>query len=162
MVFCREAISHFHEPYAFLDEAARVLKPGGKIFLSDGNNALNPLVRRKTYRTWQRFEKGPCGPLGSSEIRETLENIRRGILKREFADLSDDEVELLAQNTFAFTTADLLKAAQDYKATGAVPNSRYAFGKCPVDPDTGMRMEMLFSPRRLARYMGKCGIDSWV
>ena len=47
-----EAVSHYLFVDGFIAEAARVLKPGGVLIISDGNNGLNPVIRRRTYDVW--------------------------------------------------------------------------------------------------------------
>src|SRR5436305_5726545 len=44
---------------AFVKECLRVLRPGGILYISDGNNAASPMLRRKNHETWDRFENGP-------------------------------------------------------------------------------------------------------
>lgn len=71
LVACRYAVHHFADPRRFIDEAARVLKPGGCLLISDHYAAEDPAIdtyvnhlnrlrdpshvrepRRSEYRTW--------------------------------------------------------------------------------------------------------------
>ncbi|MBC7235082.1 MAG: class I SAM-dependent methyltransferase, partial [Chloroflexi bacterium] len=46
LVLSHEAVSHYSNIEGFIHEAARVLRPGGALLLSDSNNALNRVVVR--------------------------------------------------------------------------------------------------------------------
>ena len=59
VVLSVEALSHYLEPDKFAREAWRVLTPEGTLLISDGNNGLNPLTRRRTIAMWEAFENGP-------------------------------------------------------------------------------------------------------
>ena len=59
VVFSLEAISHYLEYEPFLDEAHRVLRPGGVLVISDGNNGLNRRIRRYTETRWAEHEADP-------------------------------------------------------------------------------------------------------
>lgn len=161
-VFCREAISHISDPYAFLSEAGRLLKPGGKLLIVDGNNASNCRVRRLTYGIWQRFENGPSGLFHSHNIVETIRDKRRRILRASFPELSEDVIDLLAQRTSGMNEELLLAAAQEYQDSGKMPDSEYKRGQCPIDPDTGMLIEALFYPYELAKKLSDYGFDAKV
>ena len=162
VVICREAISHFQDPYGFLAEASRVLKPGGKLFISDGNNGANPRIRRKTYAIWEHIEIGPTGPFHGHMIDETMQQKRRRLLADRFADLSASELDALAVHTFGMSASQTLQAAETYRATGEMPDSLYQFGKCPTEPETGMLLEALFHPYELAGDLRKYGFEARV
>jgi ubiquinone/menaquinone biosynthesis C-methylase UbiE len=57
LVLSLEAISHYLDYEPFLDEVRRVLRPGGKLLISDGNNGLNPWIRHRTRALWALHER---------------------------------------------------------------------------------------------------------
>jgi ubiquinone/menaquinone biosynthesis C-methylase UbiE len=163
IVFCREAISHFHDVTAFLREAARVLKRGGKLFLSDSNNGANILKRRATMQIWHCAENGPpCDDCHGHRIDKPMIDRRRDTAKEHFPDLDPNDLAALASHTFQMTNAQVIEAGKRFRETGEMPNSVYSWGQCPREPETGMYLERLFVPSRLARELDKEGFDTRV
>ena len=70
LVLSVEAISHYRDVGAFIGEAARVLRTGGTLLLSDGNNGRNPRIRRATHALWEEFETGKPSKLGRKHERD--------------------------------------------------------------------------------------------
>jgi SAM-dependent methyltransferase len=155
-----EAISHYLDVDAFMDEARRVLRPGGVLVISDGNNGLNPKIRRETYDIWEAVENGPAG----AEVRglvlgDPYREVRRQLLEREFPSLSEETRAQIAAGTAGYVEAQVIAAARDFEATGKLPDSHYRRGQLAIAPD-GAAMERLFSPPELARQLNGKGFEA--
>lgn len=151
VVFSVEAISHYADVPAFFAKAARVLKPGGLLLISDGNNGNNPLVARETRRIWRAFEEGEPGTrVGTHTVRRSYRDMRAEVIARASPHLRPDEVASLAANSAGSTSDEVLDAARAYVATGRLAERRYRDGDLAVSPE-GVVMERLFSPPRRAR-----------
>jgi hypothetical protein len=141
----------------FIREAARVLRPGGALLLSDSNNALNPQVVRDTWQIWRAFELGPAGAQVHGHTIETpFIDQRRDLLIQ--AGLPEDEAALLAQQTSGLWGEGLLEAARRYQQTGELPRRVYRDGQCPIDPVQGYYIERLFDPHELVAALRAVGL----
>lgn len=161
VVLSVEAISHYHDPDQFLVEAHRVLKKGGVLIISDGNNGANPLVRTKTYEIWERFENGPpAESLHGHKITRCYKDMRKEMVRAHFPQLSDEEVDDLAANTFGMGDKQVLEAADNYIRTGALPKSRFKMGVPAFNPEKNDYIERLFDPRDLATQMSGIGFQA--
>ena len=148
---------------AFLREMVRVLRAGGLLYLSDGNNARSWWRRRQNYRIWERFDQGP--PTRSDE---TVHSHRVGTpyaaLRREMAlkavpSLSETEAERIAARTFRFTEPEVGEAARRYAVSGEWPNSPFQRRVCPIDPVHAMYIEQLIDPLEVRRHLNGAGCD---
>jgi SAM-dependent methyltransferase len=152
-----EAISHYLDVDAFIDEAFRVLRPDGVLIIADGNNGSNPLVRRKTYEIWEAVERGPAGQTVHGHVLGTpYVEVRRELLYEHFPSISDATRAQIAQRTAGFTREQLFVAAQNHLDTGAVPAAAYKPRQLAVAPD-GTAMERLFAPGKLAQRLNRRG-----
>jgi SAM-dependent methyltransferase len=157
IVLSLEAISHYLDVDAFIDEARRVLAPGGLLIIADGNNGSNPVVRRRTHGIWEAVERGPAGQtIHGHQLGIPYAEVRRQILDERFPDLSEAARSEIAHRTAGFTEDQLIAAAQVHVETGALPSSVYHRGKLAIAPD-GAAMERLFSPHGLAQKLGHRG-----
>ncbi|MEO7867140.1 MAG: class I SAM-dependent methyltransferase [Candidatus Eisenbacteria bacterium] len=157
VVISIEAISHYFDVDAFLDECARVLRPGGFVVVSDGNNGANPSIRARTMELWQRFEAGPEGPFGEHVIPETMLARRVRVVCKHFPSLGPAEVELYAKATAGLDELGIVDAVRSHQGGGKAPAHYYQRGDCPREPFWGYWLERLFDPRDLARDLERRG-----
>ena len=157
IVMSIEAISHYFDVDTFMDECARVLKPGGQVVVSDGNNGANPGIRAHTVELWQRLEDGPEGQFGEHLIPEPMRSRRERVLRQAFPQLPEPRVLELARLTAGMDRAQITAAVTTHLAGGPAPASPYVRGVCPRDPEWGYVMEQLFDGRDLAARLEKRG-----
>jgi SAM-dependent methyltransferase len=155
-----EAISHYRDVPGFISEAHRVLKPGGVLVISDGNNSLNPLTRRKTLELWDAFETGSVrGPLHGHTVHHCYVDERREFVETNYPHVPADR---MAQETFGMTYAEVADACERYVAEGVFPGSVYDRSTVPLNPGDGTVIERLFNPNELARMFRRAGFAARV
>jgi SAM-dependent methyltransferase len=155
-----EAISHYLDVDAFIEEARRILRPGGVLIVVDGNNATNPLLKRRTVDLWEAFELGPEGrEVDGHVIGVPYVELRRRLVEARFPDLPGSVRDEIATSTAGFAEAQVIEAANEYVASGTLPSSPYRRGQLAIDPD-GRATERLFSPHGLARDLGARGFSA--
>jgi SAM-dependent methyltransferase len=159
-----EAISHYLDYEPFLHEARRVLRPGGTLIVSDGNNALNRRIVRATERMWADHESDPrLAPSPSVDEGEydpwRLVDHRRRIVLETAPELPDDTAWRLAFNTSGMVRRQIVEATERYLATGEEPDSPYRPGVLIVHPDQEIVIERLFDPYELGREIAALGFD---
>ncbi|MCE9627602.1 MAG: class I SAM-dependent methyltransferase [Candidatus Eisenbacteria bacterium] len=160
LVMSIEAISHYYDVDHFLDECARVLKPGGHVVISDGNNGANPATRTHTEELWERFEHGPMGMFGDHEVPEPMVSRRERVIRERFPALAPEVVSALAERTSGMDRAQIHEVVGAHLAGGPAPDSRYHRGQCPREPEWGYYLEQLFDPRDLAARLEKRGFEA--
>jgi len=151
LVLSIEAISHYFDVDAFLDECARVLRPGGALVVSDGNNGANPRIRRGNDALWERIENGPHGPVGEHDVQETNFERRERVIRGCFPELDAAAVRGYAETTAGLDRRAIVEAIRRHRAGGPAPDSRYRRGDLPRDPEWGYVVERLIDPRDLVR-----------
>jgi SAM-dependent methyltransferase len=130
VVMSIEAISHYYDVEHFFDECARVLRPGGHLVISDGNNGANPRIRRETEELWERFERGPMGPCGDHDVPEPMVSRRTRLMREVFPALAPDVVSTLAERTSGMDRAAIVEAVSAHLAGGPMPDAPYRRGQC--------------------------------
>jgi SAM-dependent methyltransferase len=157
IVLSIEAISHYFDVDAFLDECARVLRPGGQVVVSDGNNGANPAIRAHVVEYWNRLENGPEGPFGKETVPEPMVKRRERVVRQAFPELPAARAGELARLTAGMDRAQIVEAITAHLRGGAAPASPYVRGVCPRDPEWGYVMEQLFDGRDLAARLERRG-----
>jgi len=187
VVTCRDAISHIRDPRAALKEMYRVTREGGRLWLQDGNNALEVRSHRKRRLHWTRREYGPLPEVGQrsaestcvcacvsnaregasvEELRWGLEGrnlpyfaMRREMIRKRFPLLDGAALDLLAEETKGMWGQQLLEAVQAHLNGAAISTcSPYV---CR-NPATGEINEGEFNPFKLAQMLRELGFSSRV
>jgi SAM-dependent methyltransferase len=159
LIISIEAISHYHDVPGFLDECERVLRPGGWLLISDGNNGANASIRAETEELWERLEVGPKGPCMSHEITETMVDRRERMIRARFPEIGPEQVHRMAEATSGMVKAEVENAVAAHLAGGPAPDSYYKRGTCPREPEWGHWIEWLFDPHELGRDIARRGFE---
>jgi SAM-dependent methyltransferase len=158
-----EAISHYRDISAFIGEVHRVLRKGGVLLIRDGNNFLNPRVRRQTRALWDEFETGRPSALGRRHAPGGCYRLRREeIIREAFPDLSEDAVTDLVLRTAFMNRDQIIIAIRAYREGGIEPASFYDGRDAPVDPNSDAVIERLFDPYELAGQLRVAGFSARV
>lgn len=160
VVLMNEVISHVNP--SFLDrvwsEVARILRPGGLVFISDGNNALNSINRQTLPDLYAKWENGPVGAHTDRDIVDApFLDIRRQIIRGRHQNLSAETVEMVAQNTSGLFDQFFIHTVDHYVQTGELVRRPYKAGTCPTHPIGGFVMERAFHPRVLGQTLAEYG-----
>ena len=160
-VVANEVISHMRDPDIFIQEMNRVLRPGGILYLKDGNNALDIVGWHRRRKFWRGRE---CGPVDEASIRGTEKAIpwllvRRGIIRGNYPQLDTNAVDLLAKETAGMYGDEIGEAVEGYLRERRVLNK-------PVfkfrDPVTGEYNEFDFNPYLLKKKLERSGFSAEV
>lgn len=162
IIYCTEAISHFHEWDEFIIESNRLLKPGGQILISDWNNGACPLLRREVYNMWEESE---CGPFTADIYKPQQKNLpylyrRWMIIRKNFCNLSDEDVFHLGLRTVGKGGGELLEICREYISTGILPTFTFKRGLSQRRPEDGQRNEEPVDPMKVASKLQKFGIKT--
>jgi SAM-dependent methyltransferase len=164
LVIMNEVISHVNPAYLDLvwSETARILSPGGSLFISDGNNSANPAAARKLIELYDKWENGPEGAKTDRDVvRRPFLVRRREIIIERAPGLASTEVEELARNTSGLFGEGLIRAIDDYVRSRRLVSRPYRRGMCPVNPGSfGVVMERGFHPVQLELWLAEYGLEA--
>ena len=160
-IFSIEAISHYRDPEAFLDMATSALRPGGLLFIRDGNNGASASVRVMNQEIWDFFEEHdePGEIHGHAKGPTCYRSMRHCMIREAFPELSRPRVERYAAWTFGMSYGEIERAVPMFESGDTSMRSERADGLCPKDPLTDCAMERLFDPRALARELAHRGFQ---
>jgi SAM-dependent methyltransferase len=163
-VLVNEVISHVNPSYlpTLYAEIARILRPGGYLMISDGNNIANDECRRNLLNLYDAWENGPPGRnTGRDVVEEPFLHMRRRLIAERHPSLPPDKIDHLARNTSGLFGDYFRQTVDDYVATGKLVERPYRRGLCPTNPmDGGMVMEFGFDPRQVELDLAAYGIDA--
>ncbi|MBI4364008.1 MAG: class I SAM-dependent methyltransferase [Candidatus Latescibacteria bacterium] len=110
-------LSHVRDLEGFLEEAHRLLRPGGIFFLSDENNSLYLPARARRRRGWRQMEAEPDGPYFAA---------RRAYIGEHVPQLVGNELLEAVRLTRGLVAEEVLAAAREYRSKRSV-TARPAF-----------------------------------
>jgi SAM-dependent methyltransferase len=161
LAYCTEAISHFHDWGAFLAEMTRVVRPGGRLIIADGNNGANPRVKGHILDFWEESETGPFTAGRFAPGKNLPYLFRRwAMIRRRFPEARDDDIFQLGLRTAGLGGDELIAACRSYFETGALPGHAYRRGMSQRRPEDGQRNEEPLDPRAIAGRLRELGFDA--
>jgi SAM-dependent methyltransferase len=164
LVVVNEVISHVnpgHLPTLY-SEIARILRLGGHVIISDGNNIANAECRNDLINVYDAWENGPEGrKTGRDVVEDCFIDLRRRRIRSWYPDLPEDRVEYVASNTSGLYGLYFRKVLDDYVAGREFIARPYRRGNCPTNPtDGGTVMEFGFYPQQVEIELGSYGISA--
>lgn len=162
LVLVNEVISHVNPMFLenLYAEIARILKPGGHVLISDGNNIANDECRRALADVYDAWENGPAGRRTDRDVVTTsFLDRRRKIIRERHVGLDESKVEYLARNTSGLFGPILERIVDEFVRTGTLNERPYRPGTCPTNPGPGGEvMERGFYPQQVEMALAAYGI----
>ena len=158
-VLIKDAASHFSHPSSVYAEAARILRPGGRLVIWDDRNALNRRVRFATQQIWETSETGSPEELAQFGMQKSLTQMRLEYLRGRFPDLDSLTVNTLANQTRGYTYNMLDRVVHSIREGKRIELEPLA--AC-VNPENEMAQEQLIDPLKLAKQLSRFGFSARV
>lgn len=155
IIFCSEMLSHVHEVRPFIKEITKHINPDGTLFITDGNNMLNPysLLYTSLYKGVVCEYKGG---VAFADFKPSYLEQRKEIIQKEFPNLDEKKVAKLARKTRGLWGNGISRAVKEYLETGSISlKSSYPFR----DPVTGQCEERCLNPYTIKRILIKEGYE---
>ncbi len=161
-VMLNEVISHVNPMYLdnLYSEVARILKPGGYLLISDGNNIANEECRRDLLNVYDAWENGPAGRhTGRDVVDPAFWESRRDLIRARYPQLPAEKVEYLARHTFGLFGAFFFATVDEYVRSGRLVERPFRPGLCPTNPRaSGVLIERGFHPQQVELTLAGYGI----
>ena len=144
-----------------IEEAVRILKPGGILVISDSNNPYTPAVKERLYNTYRTVEIGN----GTQESPNgSMFRVRVNRIKKLDLELTDAEIKNLAKYTCYLWGTGIEKAALRYKVENVMPTSRFIdeHDQPPINATTGTALGNFTNPFHIAKLVEKHGLQTSV
>jgi SAM-dependent methyltransferase len=161
-VLVNEVISHVNPMFLenLYGEIGRILKRGGQVLISDGNNIANAECRKALVELYDAWENGPSGRRTDRDTVTTSFLDRRGnIIRARHPGLAEDKQDYLARNTSGLFGPLLDRVIDEYVGSGSLVERPFRPGVCPTNPGPGGEvMERGFYPQQVEMSLASYGI----
>lgn len=157
MILVNEVISHINPSIldSFYQEMCRILKPGGEIIISDGNNYANFSTYSDLIDWYLLWEHGKSKEFGEKNYSAS----RRSIIRRTIPGLTNIALDTIAENTAGLAGEGLTAAARRYQE-GTFQPRPIRIGVAPTHPTIGVVMERGFYPIEVELSLRRYGVDT--
>lgn len=157
MILVNEVISHINPAIldTFYQEMCRILKPGGEIIISDGNNYANFNTYSDLIDWYLLWEHGKSKEFGDKNYSTS----RRAIVRKAVPGLTNLALDAIAENTAGLWGEKLIAAARGYEQ-GAFQPRPIRVGVSPTHPTIGVVMERGFFPVEVELALRRYGVDT--
>jgi SAM-dependent methyltransferase len=167
VILCLQTMEHVHDPWAAVRAFATVLKPGGRILITNMNNARSPAVVKETLEMWE-LRDGSQEFVDGLKRERPLENataepyavMRRRIIRESAPDLNGRELEEMVRATAGLDREQILRAVELFNVGGPLPTPP-KLSRCR-NPETGEFCERLLDPYELRDMLQNVGIRARV
>jgi hypothetical protein len=163
-LLANEVISHINPMFleTFYAEACRVLRTGGFILISDGNNLANEPCRKALTPLYRAWENGPAGTKTDRDVvGEPYVDARRRLIREQCPELSADKVDYLAANTSGLFGDQLRRVIGHYVGDRGFIERPYREGIYPTCPiPSGVVMERGFYPEQVELALKCYGVEA--
>ena len=166
-IFCNQTVEHIHDVDRFFAIAARILKPGGRMVISNDNNVLNLRQLAATRKMWRRRDRDwdyvrelkEARPIENRDIEPYAVMRERAIRKANPA-LPAEEVERLIEATAGLRDTAITILARAHRPGSRLPKPP-KFAWCR-NPTTGEYCERQLNPYQIASAINARGFRSRV
>jgi SAM-dependent methyltransferase len=119
-------LSHIREPEESLRNIARVLRPGGRVYVFEDNNSSYPGYEKHMTLQWEAAETGKSqeGLPPEKMQAESYIGLRRQAIQARFPELSAEALDHCARETRGLYGRAVLEAAEQYRGGKPILNPR--------------------------------------
>lgn len=159
VVIANEVLSHLRDCDSSLQEVFRVLKPGGRFLIRDGNSSLFLPGRMKRRGFWKRVECGPVDPqwYRSTDLPLPYYEIRKRMIMEHFPQMDDERIEWLSKETAGMYGTEMIEAVKEFENNGKIiPRPEFPYR----NPVTGEYPEKEINPFMIKKELKKLGFKA--
>lgn len=165
IVVVNEVVSHINPGYldTVYAEIARILKTGGLILISDGNNlGVKNYFRDNLCPLYEAWENGPDRTRTDRDVvSKCFLNRRVEMICQRHPLLEAEKVKYLAENTSGLFGDYFLEAVDRYVQSGELIRRPYRKGVYPTNPSpSGVVMERGFYPLQVEMALRSYGFET--
>jgi len=158
VVITNETFSHVREMEESIKEVYRVLKPGGRFLIRDGNNSLFLLGKIRRRRLWKKMEQGPVDLswFRSTDVPLPYREVRKKMILERFPQMDTLKINLLSRSTAGMVGEEILRAVEDFEKSGKITHKSVFPYRNPM---TGEYPEKEINPFSLKWVLQEIGFE---